>query len=263
MRRTTTFRCCSARSVTRRIEVRNACLRGCHVTHTTTIRPDTPSLEPARAETHSRGASERPTSPQPRLSWRNRRSATRAQRLRRRASLQGRLRGEDWRCRVVGARGVRAGRAHVCRGNRAAVRTRPGLPRPFAAALSTSSSASRSKTSGSTSRTGTASGLMPRRTVTRDRSPRKSPPGLAAGTLPPFIGIRIKPMSKELHARSLRTLDLFVTTLVARGGTAAAELCRDDSEAHGAGPCLGRRASVRDARAGAEAAGPERSRSSS
>jgi citrate lyase beta subunit len=37
--------------------------------------------------------------------------------------------------------------------------------------------------------------------------------GLAAGTLPPFIGIRIKPMSKELHARSLRTLDLFVTTL--------------------------------------------------
>src|SRR5262245_31726005 len=38
--------------------------------------------------------------------------------------------------------------------------------------------------------------------------------GLAAGTLPPFIGIRIKPMSAELHARSLRTLDLFVTALV-------------------------------------------------
>lgn len=37
--------------------------------------------------------------------------------------------------------------------------------------------------------------------------------GAAAGTLPPFIGIRIKTMSKELHARSLRTLDLFVTTL--------------------------------------------------
>jgi citrate lyase beta subunit len=37
--------------------------------------------------------------------------------------------------------------------------------------------------------------------------------GLDAGTLPPFIGIRIKPMSKELHGRSLRTLDLFVTTL--------------------------------------------------
>jgi citrate lyase beta subunit len=37
--------------------------------------------------------------------------------------------------------------------------------------------------------------------------------GFAAGTLPAFIGIRIKPLSKELHARSLRTLDLFVTTL--------------------------------------------------
>jgi citrate lyase beta subunit len=37
--------------------------------------------------------------------------------------------------------------------------------------------------------------------------------GLEAGTLPPFIGIRIKPMSAELHDRSIRTLDLFVTTL--------------------------------------------------
>jgi len=43
--------------------------------------------------------------------------------------------------------------------------------------------------------------------------------GLKAGTLPPFIGIRIKPMSKELHARSLRTLDVFVSTMVrATGG---------------------------------------------
>ena len=38
--------------------------------------------------------------------------------------------------------------------------------------------------------------------------------GLRAATLPPFIGIRIKPLSQELHGRSLRTLDLFVTTLV-------------------------------------------------
>lgn len=36
---------------------------------------------------------------------------------------------------------------------------------------------------------------------------------LAAGTAPPFTGIRIKPMSRELRRRSLRTLDLFVTTL--------------------------------------------------
>ena len=42
--------------------------------------------------------------------------------------------------------------------------------------------------------------------------------GLSAGTLPPFIGIRIKPMSKELHARSLRTLQLFVTALTRKTG---------------------------------------------
>jgi len=41
--------------------------------------------------------------------------------------------------------------------------------------------------------------------------------GMLRGTLPAFIGIRIKPLSKELHARSLRTLDLFVTTLVRAG----------------------------------------------
>ena len=33
--------------------------------------------------------------------------------------------------------------------------------------------------------------------------------GLAAGTLPPFIGIRIKPLNEDLRARSLQTLDLF------------------------------------------------------
>jgi citrate lyase beta subunit len=38
--------------------------------------------------------------------------------------------------------------------------------------------------------------------------------GWAAGTLPPFIGIRIKPFTEELHNRSVRTLDLFLTTLV-------------------------------------------------
>ncbi len=43
--------------------------------------------------------------------------------------------------------------------------------------------------------------------------------GLEAGTLPPFIGIRIKTFSEELHARSVRTLDLFLTTLTeATGG---------------------------------------------
>jgi hypothetical protein len=37
--------------------------------------------------------------------------------------------------------------------------------------------------------------------------------GIDAGTLPPFIGIRIKTFSEELHARSIRTLDLFLSTL--------------------------------------------------
>ncbi len=36
---------------------------------------------------------------------------------------------------------------------------------------------------------------------------------LDAATLPPFIGIRIKPFSRELAARSIRTLDIFVSEL--------------------------------------------------
>ena len=41
---------------------------------------------------------------------------------------------------------------------------------------------------------------------------------LADGTLPPFIGIRIKPFTGELAARSIRTLDIFVTELVTAAG---------------------------------------------
>jgi citrate lyase beta subunit len=37
--------------------------------------------------------------------------------------------------------------------------------------------------------------------------------GLAAGSLPPFIGIRIKSLSGELQRRALRTIDIFVTSL--------------------------------------------------
>ncbi|HEY1956102.1 MAG TPA: phosphoenolpyruvate kinase [Polyangiaceae bacterium] len=37
--------------------------------------------------------------------------------------------------------------------------------------------------------------------------------GKRQGTLPPFIGIRIKCFSRELAARSVRTLDIFLTTL--------------------------------------------------
>lgn len=42
--------------------------------------------------------------------------------------------------------------------------------------------------------------------------------GMKAKTFPPFIGIRIKPLTEELKARSLRTLDLFVTELLAQTG---------------------------------------------
>jgi hypothetical protein len=37
--------------------------------------------------------------------------------------------------------------------------------------------------------------------------------GMSEGSLPPFIGIRIKPFSSELRERSVRTLDLFVSAL--------------------------------------------------
>src|SRR5437867_5866368 len=40
--------------------------------------------------------------------------------------------------------------------------------------------------------------------------------GLAAGSLPPGIGIRIKPLSEELKRRSFRTFDLFLTRLLER-----------------------------------------------
>jgi len=38
--------------------------------------------------------------------------------------------------------------------------------------------------------------------------------GNKKGTLPPFIGIRIKPFNEELRERSFRTLDIFVSSLV-------------------------------------------------
>jgi hypothetical protein len=42
--------------------------------------------------------------------------------------------------------------------------------------------------------------------------------GMKNKTLPPFIGIRIKPLTEELRERSLRTLDIFLTTLVEKSG---------------------------------------------
>lgn len=44
--------------------------------------------------------------------------------------------------------------------------------------------------------------------------------GYKADSLPPYIGIRIKPLSTELSARSLRTLDIFVSSLFGAVGPA-------------------------------------------
>jgi citrate lyase beta subunit len=42
--------------------------------------------------------------------------------------------------------------------------------------------------------------------------------GMGQRTLPPFIGIRIKPFNEELRARSFRTLDIFISTLLEKTG---------------------------------------------
>src|SRR5438270_3189604 len=42
--------------------------------------------------------------------------------------------------------------------------------------------------------------------------------GFEQGTLPPFVGIRIKTFSAEMGPRALRTLDLYLTALVRRSG---------------------------------------------
>ena len=42
--------------------------------------------------------------------------------------------------------------------------------------------------------------------------------GMKENTLPPFIGIRIKPFTEEMKERGLRTLDLFISTLVKETG---------------------------------------------
>jgi hypothetical protein len=42
--------------------------------------------------------------------------------------------------------------------------------------------------------------------------------GLAAGTLPPFLGIRIKPLNDELKARGFRTLHRFLDSMLEKTG---------------------------------------------
>ncbi len=42
--------------------------------------------------------------------------------------------------------------------------------------------------------------------------------GMEAGTLPPFVGIRLKPFTEDLARRAVRTLDLFLTALLGATG---------------------------------------------
>lgn len=42
--------------------------------------------------------------------------------------------------------------------------------------------------------------------------------GMAANTISPFIGIRIKPFTEELRVRSVRTMDIFISTLLKAPG---------------------------------------------
>ena len=51
-----------------------------------------------------------------------------------------------------------------------------------------------------------------------EQGAREVAAGLAAGTLPPFIGIRIKPFNEDLRDRAIRTLDIFITTLIKETG---------------------------------------------
>ncbi len=50
--------------------------------------------------------------------------------------------------------------------------------------------------------------------ATAERAAQQVAIGMQEGTLPPFIGIRIKPFTEELKHRSIRTLDIFLSTLL-------------------------------------------------
>lgn len=51
-----------------------------------------------------------------------------------------------------------------------------------------------------------------------ERTGKETARGMKNNMLPPFIGIRIKPLTAELRARSLRTLDIFLSTLLDETG---------------------------------------------
>ena len=51
---------------------------------------------------------------------------------------------------------------------------------------------------------------------TAENSAKEVAKGMQENSLPPFIGIRIKPFTEELKERGLRTLDIFLTTLLTK-----------------------------------------------
>ncbi len=53
---------------------------------------------------------------------------------------------------------------------------------------------------------------------TAERAALETAKGMQEQTLPPFIGIRIKPFTEEMKERGLRTLDIFISTLVTKTG---------------------------------------------
>lgn len=54
--------------------------------------------------------------------------------------------------------------------------------------------------------------------ATAVRAAKELAEGMKNGTISPFIGIRIKPFTEDLKFRGIRTLDLFLTTLLAETG---------------------------------------------
>lgn len=54
--------------------------------------------------------------------------------------------------------------------------------------------------------------------TTAVKAAKEAAKGMKENSLPPFIGIRIKPFTEEMKERGLRTLDIFVTTLVTESG---------------------------------------------
>lgn len=54
--------------------------------------------------------------------------------------------------------------------------------------------------------------------ATAEQAAQEVARGLQQGTLPPFLGIRIKPFTEDHKARGVRTLDIFLTTLLAETG---------------------------------------------